>query len=324
MLLGNKMYQSYIPHIILSACCVAALSVEADSYGIGESNRNEIADTNRKYDQVQSQIKRIRGIAVTGVNSIRGKPIFDWGEPFGIFGFPTLFAYNESGNQPLSIDDSTPNSAVLATGVSPEYLLSRGETSEVVKPEWINVPLRQIPVNVGFNYDQKLPLPGLLDASPLELTQAEPAEPITLGQWLSANGSLTIDCSGEHATVKLRVRNLIPNRIYSLWATLQLPQEVEGKPGQFSTTLPIGGTPNIFVTDGGGDAVFERKIKFCPFKTQPSLGSLPVYPVLNMGVVYHADHETYGAIPAPGINPNLGLISFSHLVFPIDVEMLRQ
>lgn len=266
------------------------------------------------------RVKRIRGITVTGVNSVKGRALFDWGEPFGTFNFPAIFAHNENGDTPFPVDEDTPDSAILATGVAPEYLFVRGETFDDVDPAKVNLPLRNVPINIDFDYLEKVPLPGLEEAQPLELSQAVPNNDITLGQWMEARSVIKIDCTGDKAKVKLGVRNLIPNRIYSVWATVNLPEEVSGTPGVYSSTLPIGGTPNIFITDENGDARYERDIKFCPYDIDPEKVDMPVHPVLNIELLYHADHEAYGAIPAPGIM--LGLITFSHVVFPINVEML--
>jgi hypothetical protein len=275
-----------------------------------------------KHRRSHERIKHIRGVTVTGVNSVRGKPFFDWGPPFGTFNFPSIFVYNEGGTEPLRIDEHTPDSAILATGISDEYLLIRGETWDVVKPEWLNVPLRKWPILIDFGNVRRLELRGLNEADPLELSQSEPANDITLGQWMKASGHLTLTCSKRQANVKLRMKNLIPNRTYSVWATASLPDTVPGEPGRYASTLPIGGTPNVFVTDGNGDAAFERAIKFCPYDTQLPAGGIPTIPVLNIEVLYHGDHQTYGAIPAPGLM--LGLVTFSHVVFPIDVKLLDQ
>lgn len=264
------------------------------------------------------KITRIPAVTVTGVNSVRGKPFFNWGGPFGSYNFPTIFVYNQNGGEPLEIDENTPNSALLATGVSPGYLFIRGETPDVVKPEWVNVPLRKVPVNIDFDpsLTKKMPLRGLLEAEPMELSQAEPANDVTLGQWMKASGAMTIDCWGGGADLKFRMKNLLPVRIYSLWATMELPP-----PGSTienpATTLPIGGTPSIFMTDKNGDATFERRIKFCPTDTTTTA----VTPMLTIDVLYHANHSTYGAIPAPGIM--LGLLTFPHLLFPINVQPLN-
>jgi hypothetical protein len=305
---------------LAAAFGVALLSMQPMSALGGDQAYNDDSDTGAG-DRLDKRIKRIRGVTVTGVNSVRGKPFFSWGGPFATFNFPDLFVYNEHGTEPLLIDENTPDSAIVATGVSPEYLFIRGQTASVIPPGSTNLPLRNVPINIDFNYVKRVPLRGLLQADPLELSQSEPANPITLGQWMKASGVAVIDCSGEGATVKLRLKSLIPNRIYSAWATMTLPAQV-GQPGVNSFPLPIGGTPgNIFLTDKNGDATFERWIKFCPFDTQSTGGSTPSIPALDIEVLYHADFQAYGAIPAPGLM--LGLITFDHLVFPIGVELLN-
>ena len=268
------------------------------------------------------RIKRIHGVTVTGTNSVRGKPFFDWGPPFGTFNFPDLFVYNEHGTEPLLIDENTPDSAIVATGVSPEYLMIRGETADVIKPGTVNLPLRNIPINIDFAYIKRTPLRGFDTADPLELSQSEPSNPITLGQWMKASGVATIDCSGDGATVRLRMRNLIPNRMYSAWATMSLPPVIGQPGGQNAFPYPIGGTPaNAFLTDRNGDATFERWIKFCPFDAPATKGSKPSIPAVDIEVLYHGDFQTYGAIPEPGLM--LGLITFTHVVFPVNVALLN-
>lgn len=269
-------------------------------------------------DDDQRRFKRIEGITITGTNSALGKPLFSWGGPFGTFNFPTTFVYNPGGTEPLPLTESTPASAVLATGVSPEYLFIRNETPDVVKPEWVNVPLRQVPVNIDFDpaLEQKTVLPGLLEADPAARAQSEPAGAITVGQWMNASGVLTINCARGGAELRMRLKSLVPNRLYSIWATMGLPEPGGGIENP-TIPLPVGGTPSVLMTDERGDATFKRWIKFCPLEA----GSTPD-PMLTIELLYHANHSTYGAIPAPGIM--LGLITFPHILFPINVELLNE
>lgn len=267
-------------------------------------------------DENSRRVKRIQGVIVTGTNSVLGKPLFSWGGPFGAFNFPTTFVYNQHGTQPLPLDETTPPSAILATGVSPEYLFIRGETPDVVKPEWINVPLRKVPVNIDFDpsLTKKTVLRGLLEADPVERAQSEPASDITLGQWMKASGVLTINCAGRGAELKMRMQSLIPNRLYSIWATMGLPDPGSGIENP-TIPWPVGGTPSVLMTDEHGDATFKRWIKFCPLDKRATRD-----PMLTIELLYHANHSIYGAIPAPGIM--LGLITFPHVLFPINVELL--
>jgi hypothetical protein len=266
--------------------------------------------------------RHIQGIAVTGVNSIVGKPFFSWGAPFGAsFNVPTMGAYNKDGPDPTPLDANTPKSALLASWIDPLFLsLFNKPPGYVVNPAWLNVPLRKVPINVDFALAKRVPLPGVRDVGPIDLAQVEPTNDITLGQWLGASGVATIRCAGEGATIELRMRRLIPNRMYSVWGTMGLPAQPGAQaPGAFP--IPLGGTPNIFVTDKNGDGTFERWVKFCPFVPQSS-GS----PLLFIDVQFNAIDQTWGAVVAPGfIDGNWpGFITFSHVVFPVNVELLNE
>jgi hypothetical protein len=286
--------------------------------GLGILSLQSTCAVAHDHDENSRRVKRIQGIVVTGTNSAFGKPLFSWGGPYGTFNFPTTFVYNKNGTEPLPLDENTPPSAILATGVSPEYLFIRGETPDVVKPEWINVPLRKVPVNIDFDpsLQQKTVLRGLLEAQPAERAQSEPAGDITVGQWKNASGVLTINCAtGRGAELKMRMQNLIPNRLYSIWATMGLPKPGGGIQNP-TLPWPVGGTPSVLMTDDHGDATFKRWIKFCPLDKNATPD-----PMLTIELLYHANHSIYGAIPAPGIM--LGLITFPHILFPINVEMLE-
>ena len=112
------------------------------------------------------------------------------------------------------------------------------------------------------------------------------------------------------------MKSLIPNRMYSVWATPGLPRD--GSATSFFP-IPLGGVPNMLITDEDGDATYERSIKFCPFDTESTNRTL-----LTINVQYHANHQNYGAVPEPAfIDGNwLGIITFNHIQFPINVELL--
>lgn len=288
----------------------------SEEYDASYESPEVVSATDRPHG---AKTKRIRGVTVTGVNSVLGKPFFSWGESMGAFNFPTVFAYNEFGTEPFTIDASTPSSAVLATGVSSEYLMLSGVTRDEVKPEWVNVPLRNVPVNTDFAFVQKETLRGVLEAQPMEVAQAEPANHITLGQWMEGSGVAKISCFDDGAEFTLRAKSLIPNRMYSVWATMGL-EHSGGSSVPRVFPIPLGGTPNVFLTDENGDAYYERVINICPFESE-SVGSS----MLFIDVYYHANHQNYGAVVAPGFIPGnwVGVITFSHLQFPVNVEILE-
>jgi hypothetical protein len=261
--------------------------------------------------------KVIHGITVTGVNNVLGKPAFSWGDPYGPFGFPTLGAYNENGTTALPLTETSPSSTILATVVDPNLLVVSGATPEDVKPEWLNVPLRDIPVNVDFNFVNKAPLPPVMQSIPLRPGQAEPVDgPITLGQWMKAAGVVKIVCSGGRASVDLYLSRLIPRRMYTVWGTFGLPRD-----GSATTffPLPLGGTPNVVIAGEHGNARFKRSLNFCPFDPDST-----DRPLLTINVQFHGNSSNYGGVPEPGFIHGYwqGLVTFTQIQFPINVERL--
>lgn len=306
-----------IRHAVAAAALLALLSMPAADAVAGDPGEAAYEHAGKHHD---ARVRRIRGIAVTGVNSVLGEPIFSWGEPFGAsFNFPTLAAFNANGPEPIALDADTPESAIVATYIDRDFLdLFNKPPDYVLNPQWLNVPLRDVPVNVDFAMGMTAPLHGAGEAEPLELSQAEPANDITLGQWLKGGGTATIRCSRDAGEVQLRMRRLIPNRMYSVWATMGLPpQPGQSTPAAFP--IPLGGAPNTFMTDENGAGSFKRWIKFCPLDRE-SAGS----PLLFIDVQFNSKHQTYGAVVAPGfIDGNWpGIITFSHVVFPVNVELL--
>ena len=96
-----------------------------------------------------------------------------------------------------------------------------------------------------------------------------------------------IVCEGDHyARLKLQVHDLIPNRMYAVWATLG--QSRRGDPEVFPS-IPVGGTPNIIITDRDGSALYERPMQFCPLR--PATTDRPM---LVINVQYHSNHQNNG------------------------------
>jgi hypothetical protein len=304
---------------IAALSALALLSTKSLAVGVGDNTTQGEESPERDHYRHHRIERVIHGVAVTGQNDVRGKPFFSWGDPYGVFHFPTVGIFNPGGPQPFPIDASTPDSALLSTIVDPTFLIVAGATEADIDPSWVNVPLREIPVNTDFALVVKKPLPGTLEAElPIQQSQAEPAGPITLGQWMQANGTARIVCEGDGARVTLDMKQLLPDRMYDVWATLGLPRD--GSSDKFFP-IPLGGTPNVFITDKHGDALFKRWIKFCPFKPETTNRKL-----LTINVQYHGNHQNYGAITEPGFIHGLwlGVITFNHVQFPINVDVLPQ
>lgn len=275
----------------------------------------DFADGDRKWRTA----KVIRGVAVTGHNDVQGKPFFDWGPPFGTFGFATLGVFNDHGPMPLPLTESSPRWALVATRVDPNLLAATGVSPDEVDPSWLNVPLRDVPVQYSFGKTKRFP--GIFEAEASEKAQADPVKPITVAQWMRANGVARIVCEGNHRShLRLQLHDLIPNRMYAVWATLG--QSRRGDPEVFPS-IPVGGTPNIFVTDPDGSATYERPMQFCPLRPETT-----DRPMLVINVQYHSNHQNYGGINGPPIEriPGgywIGTTIHNHLQFPVNVTLLE-
>ena len=89
--------------------------------------------------------------------------------------------------------------------------------------------------------------------------------------------------------------------------------------GIIPRATPIGGVPNVFITDEYGKAKFKRVVPYCPFRVREGDD-----PVSVISVQYHSEHENYGAVPEPVQVPGgwVGLVTHTHIEFPINVEVL--
>jgi len=231
------------------------------------------------------KITDIRAIAVTGTNRLFGRPTTDYGPPLGTIGFSNVAIYNPGGRQPLSVSLNSSGEAVLATMVDPDFLAAAGLPSSLIDESLINIPLREVAVNVSPSGDDRIPLPSTLTVDPLAPNQAEPVTPIRLRDWLAAKGKARLVCDTPSSSIALHLRSLIPNSLYTIWGIFESAQ------GGF-VAVPLGGVPNVVATDNAGKAGFYRKLGFCPFKKTVEGSRL-----LAVDIVYHSDQQVYGFVP---------------------------
>jgi hypothetical protein len=261
----------------------------------------------------------VKGFAVTGHNDVLGKPAFDWGPPFGTFGFVTIGAYNPDGPMPIRLSEDMPKSTLMATMIDPNVLAATGVSLDEVDLSWLNVPLREVPVHYSFGKTK--PFLGLFDTDPSEKGQAMPMDPITIERWMKASGVAKIVCESDHrASLKLQMKDLIPNRMYGVWSTLGPSKRGDA---EVFPSIAVGGTPNIFVTDKAGNATYEREMQFCPMRPETTDRAM-----LVINVQLHSNHQNYGGINGPPIErlPGaywIGTVIHNHLQFPINVTMLQ-
>jgi len=237
----------------------------------------------------------VEGVAVTGFNRWLGEPVMELGN-LGTFGFDTVAVFNADGNVPEPLTGQTPDSALLATMVDETFLESfYGDEPFQVNPQTVNVPLRDVPTSTTPFYEPFFTLKGALDTRPYQLFvpgQTEPVAPITLGKWKQARGMAIIQCTADgEASVDLIMGGLIPNRIYTVWGFF-LPSELTLPLKDFGPVLPLGGVPNVVVSDKNGSGRFNRILNFCPTDIEEE-----EVPLANIFVVYHSDLMANGGVP---------------------------
>lgn len=259
----------------------------------------------------ETQVKLIEGSSVTGTNRLYGQPITDYGLPLGTVGFNNIGIYNPNGNLPLLVNEQTPDDAIIVTSVDPEFLMIAGLPLSLIDERSLNIPLQNVPVNISPAGDLRSQLPSTLMVDPTLPNQAEPIEAITLKNWLKAKGLAKLKCGKHKNSVKIKLNDLIPNRLYTVWGIF------ESADARF-LAVPLGGAPNVVTTDRHGNGKFSRQIGFCPFERTVTGARL-----LAIDVVYHSDHQVYGVMPdLPLISLITGSVTHTQVEFVVSGESL--
>ncbi len=239
----------------------------------------------------------IDAASVTGWNRYLGQPRYRWdflAPPLDIAGANTVAAYNPGAAEPLPLTPNSPQETVLATVADPflEVVFPPFKV-DLTLPEAINVPLREVATLIRGDLVTRSALPFITRATVTAQSQAAPDKPnpITLGDWLKGSGRMTIKCRDNGtASLKVRVRDLIPRRAYTVWAMWHL---ADGR----IIPQPFGGSPNAYITDEDGDAELERTLNFCPMVA--ATNGIDGNRLLSIITHLHSDHILYGAVPTP-------------------------
>ena len=259
-------------------------------------------------------------IISTGLNRGLGQPLLEFDfmpAPFKEnWGFDMLGVYNPDGPLPLPLTADTPDTAVLASfvdagGVGPPQAIFQN-----VAPELVNVPLRDIGTYANPKLDRGGAIPSQSDGPVIGGTQADPSGPITKGDWFKASGTLSVDCAPAGNSVRVDVKDLVPNRLYTVWVLWLDPA------GPKMIPVALGGAPNVIITDQRGYGSLERDLNFCP--VDAALEGVDGKRLAEIGVHLHSDHAAYGPVPAPlaaGFPP--GTVLHEHLTFNLGAGKLQ-
>lgn len=148
-------------------------------------------------------------------------------------------------------------------------------------------------------------------------------KPITLGDWLQARGQATITLtrfdakSGAYTAARfdLVLRNLLPHSVYITFAIRQASFLPASHP-YYRLPDPLG-MPNVFVTDGHGNARLSYEVPH-PF---PDPSDDPKFlRVIGLAVSYKSDYQNWGGrngLLGPGLGVHIAFNTFADGTFDL-------
>lgn len=286
-----------IPALSVLAASVSNI-VSADSISHSFKAQKYRSAYSYRWQPTQS----VRGVPVTGANQFCGQQRWSF-EDQGIdpLSFRQVAAYAPGEEFPTVLSaEVCPPDAILASTHDPQLSFDPPGPAPAITSEpdsrLQNVPLRDVPKNAGIlqggtngirNFIEPA---GDFPVDPFPIVQTRDSDPITLGQWARARGRLTFRCNDDGgAQVRIRMRNLIPNGVYSVWGIWKTPL-----PNGVFVDLPVpfGGVPNAIVPDSHGRAEFVRDLAFCPSETTENESQL-----LWVAAAFHSDSNLYAGVP---------------------------
>lgn len=235
---------------------------------------------------------------VTGWNRYLGQARYHWdflAPPLDMAGANTIGEYNPGATTANNLTPDAGDETVLASYVDESLeILFPPFQLEMTNPETLNVPVRETATIVSGNGVTRGVLPFIENAQATDRSYAAPnsPDPITLGDWFKASGRMVIRCQDDgSAKLRIQLKDLVAHRAYTVWAMWHL---ADGR----IFPQPFGGIPNAYITDGQGNATYERDLNFCPM--QASGEGIDGSRLLSIITHIHSDHVIYGAVPFPG------------------------
>lgn len=246
-----------------------------------------------------SQKFAVEGHITHGINSFNSKPMVDFSGASKIF--TSLGPVHEVGVKDVGgkngsrITSSTPLSTRMATidayNLRTSFGLARGRGK-------LNVPLAQTPT-IFFGSqtinDRVKPASFAMSSDPYAvgrpyLSEAADAD-IRLSEWNSASAVISGRCEGGGASVTVRLRNGLPNALYTM-LDIGVNDALTDKEAVYVSAF--GGLPNVMATDVYGNGKVWRRLKYCPLDKCEGSKRCTLY----VSLFYHFDHMIYGASPA--------------------------
>jgi hypothetical protein len=249
------------------------------------------------------QVKNIPGYVVHGINNYNGEPIVDYSSVSP--SVPYLHAMppvNEIGVYQAGsafsgvIHSNTNRNLPVATTRS---FIDYFNPFADIAPELINIPLGE--VGVGFLSPEFTGLDKRITPVPFAASGLEPsvyrkkgfAINPTVKEWEKMSGRLSVK-EGENGlfTVQVTLRDAFPNAIYTLWDLGTMNPLTAEETGY---AVPLGGLPNVVITDEHGCGYAKIKMKYNLARAcEAGVSSCSSY----VSAFYNWDNGAYGASAA--------------------------
>ena len=142
----------------------------------------------------------------------------------------------------------------------------------------------------------------------------------TVGDWAAIKGRLDYQCSDNGtSTVEIGIKNGLPKSIYTMWDVGAVNPLTIDEAGY---AVPLGGLPNVFVTDANGCGHAKVELPYCLARPcEAGASSCTNY----VSIFYHFDDQVYGGAPAESfMGVPVGSIGANHMVWNITGTPLSQ
>lgn len=298
-------------NVVFRSSCLLAFAFGFSGHALSQASA---AQANNKTS--------ISGYVVHGINTYNGMPVVDYSNASPAIPYLNVFppvdeigvyqaGLSESGTILPETDRSLP---VATTRSFIDFFNPTGDFD----PDTINLPLGEIGSNflgVDFTALDKRITPVTFSESgtkPSIYRKKGFAVNPTVGDWEQASGKLSIKLGKNgNYSVLLTIRDAFPNAIYSVWdlgAINPLTNEETGY------AVPLGGLPNLIVTDKNGCGFSSFKLKYDLTRPcEQGANSCSSY----VSAFYNWDNGAYGAsAAATWAKAPTGIYGGNHIAFP--------
>lgn len=127
---------------------------------------------------------------------------------------------------------------------------------------------------------------------------------VTLGEWLTPTGRVSVKCINGGTHTVLHFSDLLPNATYTVWQLAFKSPGFQGNPVDNRIALgalgPNDGSGNVFHTSASGEGQLSAVTPAGPLSIQGSMGACALDQFeVHYVAAYHFDGRTWGGTPGP-------------------------